>query len=156
MQTYTHLTLAGATAPLISEKPALMAVWVLGHIFPDLTLALQYIIDLLLKKKPLQIEPPAWVWIKNVLHSLFFALIFLIIGYWNTWSLLFGAGIAIHIVIDILTHSRVESNCVYAYPLKLESFCIWEYQIGKGILRPRPFELAINIISCVIILWYLS
>lgn len=149
MQTYTHLLIATATAPFISHNPSFQAAWIIGNVFPDTTVALQYALDKFKGKKPLLIEPPLWVLAKNICHSLIIGLI-LLTFIENDVVALFASGMILHIIIDIFTHNRILSNCVYAWPIRLQSFCLWEYQIGTGILRPRLPELILDI-SCLII-----
>ncbi len=153
MQTLTHLLLAGATAPYISNDSEVQLAWMTGSIFPDFTLAAQFLIDKRLKKSPLAFEPPAWVTAKNICHSLILAIVIIEFGFGHWPIMLFGTGMGLHITIDIFTHKNGKSNCVYAWPFPLKSVCIWEYQIGDGILRPKRPELVICLLCAALIIF---
>lgn len=158
MQTYTHL-LVGAvigTACYPNDIRAQM-LCVAGSAVPDVPATLQFVLDKISRRPPLEKEPLYLQPGKEFAHSLVVAGALLWFGNEaNTllpeiWVIAFSIGMFSHILIDMLTHKAEcyrETDCGYLWPIPLKiRIAIWEYRYGTGILKPKPFEAC-----CLIVL----
>ncbi len=155
MQTYTHFVVGGALgAAVFPHDFVTQLACAAGATFPDIPLVIQFAYDKLKGVPPMSNESRFTVLAKRATHSIAITAIFsfLLVGVAGllksksqvTLTLIFLMGIASHICIDMATHKNGESdaadNCFYWPFSNAKNEGLWDYRIGPGILRPKPFE----------------
>ena len=153
MQTYTHLNLGLLMGVILFPDSHLgQGIVAAGSLFPDVPNAIKMVMDKARGKKPFADLDRSMV-TNNVAHSFF------------VWMVIIGAcvffakeilplciGALLHLVVDRLTHKDkqfAKTDQKLFWPLKITTKGVWEYRYDHGVLRPKPFELAINIVAII-------
>lgn len=153
MQTYTHLLIGAAVGALLYPNQALApAAFTAGSIAPDIALIPLFVYDKIRHKQALADQDQFTMIAKEISHSLpITAILAVILSQSNDDFIkllaIFFAGMALHIMIDSLTHCGerfrdTDQSCVWPIPgLKLGAWVgLWEYRYDHGVLKPKPLE----------------
>ena len=63
-----------------------------------------------------------------------------------------ATGAMLHWLIDRFTHADerfAKTDQKFFWPLKITTKGVWEYRYDYGVLKPKPFELAVNIAAII-------
>jgi hypothetical protein len=153
MQTYTHLLIGGAiSASLFPHQPLIQAAFIAGSIAPDLVMVPTYVLDKLAGRQPMTDQGKMTIVLKEISHSLFISIALIFLLKKGSPLNAFGWAMWLHIVIDGLTHcdyGAADQTCMWPFHhrfSKLGSVIgIWDYRYGPGILKPKPFELGVDV-----------
>lgn len=156
MQTYTHFTVGVAVGiVLFPDNYLAQGIFVAGSILSDVSSAVKMITDKARGKKPFA-DLEKSLLVNNILHSFFVwaAIYFLGVGldYKHGYVMLFSLGGLLHWIIDRFTHADkrfVKTDQKFLWPFKISTKGFWEYRYDHGILKPKPFELAVNIAAII-------
>lgn len=170
MQTYSHaLTGAALGAMIFQHEPVLQIGCVIGSVSPDMTLAVQYAIDLVLGRPPMTQQGKLAMLLKEIAHSIPVWLLALMLGWVfremiGNVLLAFALGGITHIIVDVLTHGTgprksrpywdTDLKFVWPLPIDLRPLGLWEYRKAPGDLTPKPFELGVDLVAAIFALVY--
>lgn len=159
MQTYSHLAigvLAGAIA--FPDNPAAQASCIIGSIAPDIILAPPFILDKWRGRQALTEQSGRLLQAKEVINSLPLSLLFVGFAFMfagPVWLVAFLTGYTTHLIVDVLTHAGrqyADTDPSFAWPLRVklgQRFGIGEYRYDFGVLKPKPAEIVILIITII-------
>lgn len=158
MQTYTHFTVSlAAGIALFPDDYLAQGIFVAGSVLPDMPSAVKMVLDKAHGKKPFADMDKSPL-VNNIFHSFFvWAGIVLVCitardldtpAPTMTPFFAFALGGLLHCIMDIMTHSgerfsKTDQRILWPFNIATKGF--WEYRYDHGILRPKPFELAVNI-----------
>ncbi len=161
MQTYTHL-LVGAVVGGVAfpGEPLAQVACAAGAALPDVVQMPLYAVDKLLGRTPLASVPPSVLRLKDAAHSLLVWLALLAVSFgvgWLPFTTFCWGGLT-HPPLDALTHKDPEywsTDAGFLWPLRVRLARytgVWDYRIAHGVLRPKPFEAAVDAAAVVFLI----
>lgn len=161
MQTYTHFLVGGALGcSLFPTSTLAQFSCACGGVVPDLVLLPKYVLDRIRGRQAFT-EQSSWLLlIKELSHSIpFWGVLWLICWYFVAgaaplvWKIgnAFLLGFLSHLIIDALTHCgekfrSTDQGMLWPLKLKLGALVgLWEYRYDHGVLKPKLFELCVDI-----------
>lgn len=165
MQTYTHLSVGCLLGALCFPRNHwAQAAFVAGSIAPDVVSAAKFALDKSHGIQPFSHESKGLLILTEISHSI---PIWLFLGWLAQaacpWLLVkslvnaFWLGDLSHLAIDALTHANNKEwtvGMLWPIPGHLPGWIgVWEYRYGNGILRPKPVEAVILVLSALAALW---
>lgn len=157
MQPYTHFVIGAMAGAQIDNNLISMFSCAVGGLMPDLYCVPYFIKEKLAGRQPFQTEPNYLLTLKEISHSLpLLAILTLISLFLPREVFLFFLGADIHLLTDAFTHkspiyAKSDQGMLWPWKFKLSKATgVWDYRYGHGILKPKPFELAVIIIFLIL------
>jgi membrane-bound metal-dependent hydrolase YbcI (DUF457 family) len=159
LQTYTHILIGSALGACLHPGDlTAQGACVFGALLPDVAQVPSYLVDRARGRQPLATVRPEVLRVKFAAHSIL------------VWGTLLGAALAVgwipfvafctgglsHPLVDALTHKDAryrENDAGFLWPLSLRLARytgLWEYRIDHGVLRPKPLEATVCVLSLAV------
>ena len=168
MQTYSHAAIGAALGALVfPDNASAQATCIAASVAVDFPMAYQYAQDNFHSRQPLMHPSCGVLEVNEASHSLplwlLLGLCSLFLPDMFKWTAIGGMA---HVIIDVLTHGKgkreqrpfwlTDVTFMWPLPLDLRLLGVWEYRYGHGILRPKPLELLVLLISAAttLCLWF--
>lgn len=162
MQTLTHLAIGALVGTIVAPNDrTLQIASAAGAIAPDILLVPKFCYDKFRGRQPFAHQSKGTVLFIQILNSIPLWLAVgmissIIMSNWAQWAHpYFFMNALIHLFIDQLTHSgkefeKTDPGGLWPLPMRL-NIGIWEYRYAHGVLKLKPFELAILISSVIVV-----
>lgn len=127
------------------------ALFIAASVAPDIPTAIKLVEGKLRGVNTMTDEHQSeeFVLLKSIVHSIPLALVVVIAGIWLPLLVPTGIGWLIHNLVDLTTHGRKSytTDNLFLWPLRADIaqyLGFWEYRIGPGVLKPKPFEAVVD------------